>query len=181
MRGLIAEGYCIRAAQAEDIPALPGIELAAATLLRGYAPESVLAETTEEPRFREAARHGRVWVASKRNMVVGFALVEMFAEDAPHLEELDVLPSHGRRGLGTALVRAVCEWATVAGHRLLTLSTFRAVPWNFPFYARLGFVEIPRETLSPPLAALVAGEANRGLNPDTRAVMGYRCNGHPLA
>ena len=40
-------------------------------------------------------------------MPVGFALVEMLADDLPHLEELDVDPSHGRRGLGTALVRGV--------------------------------------------------------------------------
>jgi hypothetical protein len=32
---------------------------------------------------------------------------------------------------------------------MLTLTTFRAVPWNLPFYARLGFVEIPRETCVP--------------------------------
>jgi GNAT superfamily N-acetyltransferase len=102
---------------------------------------------------------------------VGFALVKMLADDLPHLEEIDVHPTHGRRGLGTALVRAVCEWATASGYVMLTLTTFRAVPWNLPFYGRLGFVEIPRETLRPELSA----EAHRGLDPDTRVVMGYRC------
>lgn len=38
---------------------------------------------------------------------------------------------------------------------MLTLTTFRAVTWNLPFYARLGFVEIRRETLRPELAAVV--------------------------
>ena len=70
----------------------------------------------------------------------------MLADDLPHLEELDVDPSHGRRGLGTA-----------------------------PFYARLGFEELSREILRPELAAVVAEEAHRGLDPATRAVMGYRC------
>jgi len=41
---------------------------------------------------------------------VGFALVEIL-DGAAHLEEIDVHPAHGRRGLGSALVRAVCEWA----------------------------------------------------------------------
>ena len=139
---LTTPGYSIRSARAADIPALSAIELAAAQLLRGYAPESVLAETTDERRFADAARDGRLWVALDGNMPVGFALVEMLADDLPHLEELDVDPSHGRRGLGTALVRAVCEWATVSGYVMLTLTTFRAVAWNLPFYARLGFVEI---------------------------------------
>jgi len=167
--------YSICSARAEHISALSAIELAAAQLLRGYAPESVLAETTDERTFADATRHGRLWVAATGNIPVGFALVEMLADDLPHLEELDVDPSHGRRGLGTALVRAVCEWATVSGYVMLTLTTFRAVPWNLPFYARLGFVEIPRETLRPELSAVISEEAHRGLNPDTRVVMGYRC------
>src|SRR6266566_2011016 len=107
-------GYSIRSAQAVHIPALSMIELAAAQLLRGYAPESVLAETTDEHTFADAARDGRLWVVSAGNTPVGFALVKMLAHDLPHLEEIDVDPSHGRRGLGTALVRAVCDWAIVS-------------------------------------------------------------------
>ena len=64
----------------------------------------------------------------------GFALVKMLADDLPHLEEIDVEPIQGRRGLGTALVRAVCQWATVSGYPMLTLTTFRLAPtpprWN---------------------------------------------------
>ena len=44
-----------------------------------------------------------------------------------------------------------------------TLTTFRTVPWNLPFYARMGFAEIPRETPRPELAAVVSEEADRGL------------------
>jgi predicted N-acetyltransferase YhbS len=99
----------------------------------------------------------------------------MLAADLPHLDELDVEPSHGRRGLGTALVRAVCDWASVTGYSTLTLTTFRTVPWNLPFYVRLGFVEIPPHLLRPELAAVVAEEAQRGLAPETRAVMSCRC------
>lgn len=172
MRDLTATGYFIRSARAELIPALPAIELVAAQLLRGHAPESVLAETTDEHTLADAARDWRLWVASVGNTPVGFALVKMLAHDVPHLEEIDVDPSHGRRGLGKALVRAVCDWATVSGYVMLTLTTFRAVPWNLPFYAWLGFVEIPCETLRPELAEVVSEEAHRGLDPHTRAVMG---------
>jgi hypothetical protein len=58
---------------------------------------------------------------------------------------------------------------------MLTLTTFRAVPWNMPFYVRLGFEEIPIGRLRPELADVVADEAARGLAPETRAVMAYRC------
>ena len=52
------------------------------------------------------------------------------------LEEIDVHPDHGRRGLGRRLVSAVCAWAARGGHRWLTLTTFRDVPFNMPFHAR---------------------------------------------
>jgi len=170
-----APGYSIRPAREADISALGSIELAAGRMLTGYAPESALTETTEDHRFANAIRGGRLWVASTENQIVGFVLVEMLADDLPHLEEIDVEPSHGRRGLGGALVRTACEWAQASGYSLLTLTTFRGVPFNAPFYARMGFMEMPRETLRPELAAVVAEEAHRGLDPDTRVVMGYRC------
>jgi GNAT superfamily N-acetyltransferase len=172
---MMQPGYAIARARPEDLGVLPAIELAAVRLLHGHAPESVLNATTGPAAFAEAARHGRLWVALAGNTPVGFALVKMLAEDLPHLDELDVAPAHGRRGLGTALVRAVCEWAMASGFPMLTLTTFRAVPWNMAFYARLGFVEIPPDQLRPELAAVVADEADRGLAPETRAVMGYRC------
>jgi GNAT superfamily N-acetyltransferase len=168
-------GYLIARARLRDLAPLTAIELAAAQLLRGHAPESVLNETTDYRTFAEAALQGRLWVALAGDAPVGFALVEMLADDLPHIHEVDVEPSHGRRGLGTALVRAVCEWATASGFSLLTLTTFRAVSWNLPFYARLGFVEIPRHLLRPELAAVVSDEAARGLAPEARAVMAYRC------
>jgi GNAT superfamily N-acetyltransferase len=167
--------YEIARARPEDLSLLPAIELAAAQLLRGHAPESVLNETTDCATFAEAVRQGHLWVALAGDAPVGFALVKMLADDLPHLDEVDVEPSHGRRGLGTALVRAACEWATASGFSMLTLTTFRAVPWNQAFYARLGFVEIPRDLLRPELAAVVSDEAARGLAPETRAVMAYRC------
>jgi GNAT superfamily N-acetyltransferase len=150
-------------------------------LLRGYAPQSVLNEATDGGTFAEAARQGLLWVALAGDAPVGFALVKMLAGDLPHLNEVDVEPSHGRRGLGTALVRTVCEWATSSGFSMLTLTTFREVPWNLAFYARLGFVEIPQDVLRPELVAVVSEEAARGLAPEMRAVMVYRCTRGPVS
>jgi GNAT superfamily N-acetyltransferase len=167
------DGYSIVRASSEHLEALPRIELEAAQLLRGHAPESVLQETTDQEAFADAARNGRLWIACAGETPVGFALVKMLTADLPHLEEIDVDPSHGRRGLGTALVKAVCAWAAGSGYSMLTFTTFRAVPWNLPFYARLGFVEIPSHRLRAELAAVVAEEATRGLAPETRVVIGY--------
>ena len=163
--------YRIVKARQQDLRRLPDIELAAAALLVGHAPASVLNETTEEGDFREAQAQGRLWVALAGETPVGFAHVEIFGSRAAHLEEIDVHPDHGRRGLGTRLVAAVCEWAEVSGYPEVTLTTFRAVPWNMPFYSRLGFQEVPREELSAELLAVVHDEAERGLDPARRVVM----------
>ncbi len=167
--------YLIRLAGVEDVPALAEIELAALQLFDGYGLDSVPADNTPLETLAHAALEGHLWVADAGDTPVGFVLVEMLASDLPHLEEIDVHPSHGRRGLGTALVRKACDWATSSGFDSLTLTTFRAIPWNAPFYVRLGFEELSRDTLRPELAALVAAEARRGLDPTIRVVMRYRC------
>lgn len=169
----MTHGYSIVRAESRHLDALPAIELAAAQLLQGHAPEQVLLETTSLAAFAHAAAAGRLWVALCGDVPVGLALVEMLTNDLPHLEEVDVEPSHGRRGVGTALVRTVCDWASANGYAMLTLTTFRDVAWNMPFYAKLGFAELSRACLRPELSALVAGEAARGLAIDRRVAMSY--------
>ena len=111
-------------------------------------------------------------------MPVGFALVEILEPAAAHLEEIDVHPDHGRRGLGTWLVRHVCQWAEANGPGVVTLTTFRDVPWNMPFYAHLGFEEVAPAALTPALRAVLEDEARRGLDPMYGArVVTFRSDG----
>jgi SAM-dependent methyltransferase/GNAT superfamily N-acetyltransferase len=163
--------YTIVAARPRDVPALPAIELAAAQLLRGQVPESILTDSTDEETLRRAQAAGRLWVALDGDEPVGFAHVEMLAPGLPHLEEIDVQPAHGRRGVGAALVRAVCEWTRRGGYAGITLTTFRDVAWNAPFYAKLGFVEVPTAALAPEVVAVVRHETEHGLDPERRLVM----------
>jgi GNAT superfamily N-acetyltransferase len=167
--------YEIALARPKDLPWLTAIELAAATLLTGHAPESVLAETTSHEVLKAAQSHGQLWVALSDDLPVGFAHVEVFEPTVAHLEEIDVHPAHGRRGLGTRLVMAICAWAATAGCRSVTLTTFRDVPWNMPFYARLGFEVIPSGRLSPFLRSVIEDETRRGLDPARRVVMRRAC------
>ena len=163
--------YTITLARPMDVPQLPAIELAAARLLVGHAPDSVLNETTSAEVLEKAQRQGHLWVALADDFPAGFAHVEVFEREVAHLEEVDVHPAHGRRGLGTRLVLRVCEWSTGNGYASVTLTTFRDVPWNMPFYARLGFGVVPPEQLSSSLRAVVEDETRRGLDPSRRVVM----------
>jgi GNAT superfamily N-acetyltransferase len=166
--------YDIAPARSADLPRLAAIELAAARLLRGHAPDSVLAVTTSHGDLEAAVRDDCLLVARLGHEPVGFAHVTLLEPNVAHLHELDVHPDHGRRGLGTRLVRAVCDWACDHGRPAVTLVTFRDVPWNMPFYARLGFAEVPRDALSSALRAVVDDEIRRGLDPAHRLVMRWR-------
>jgi GNAT superfamily N-acetyltransferase len=163
--------YTIAIARPRDVPLLPAIELDAARLLMDYAPAPLLLEATGLEVLNAAQRRGHLWVALADDVPVGFAHV--IEPAVAHLQEIDVHPEHGCRGLGTRLVMAVCEWAAAAGYGSVTLTTFRDVAWNMPFYARLGFEVISLEQLSPALLSVVQGETRRGLDPRRRVAMRY--------
>ena len=166
--------YTITLARQEDLARLAAIELAAADLLAGHAPDSVLRETTSLSELRCAQTQCRLWVALVDDVPVGFAHVEVFEPMVAHLIEIDVHPDYGKRGIGTSLVMAVCNSFALAGYAFVTLTTFRDVPWNMPFYSRLGFEEVPADEIRPELAAVVEDETARGLDPHRRVVMRYR-------
>ena len=147
--------YTVRLARPDEVSSLPAVERAAAALFREAGMTGDFLDATRTVEELDAARReARLWVAADADdRPVGFALATVLG-DAPHLEELAVHPEHGRRGLGRRLVAAVVGWARARGAPTLTLSTFRDVPWNAPFYARLGFVALAPETLPAPLVAL---------------------------
>jgi GNAT superfamily N-acetyltransferase len=163
--------YRIIAARPSDLPLVPAIELAAGTLLAGHAPASVLEETTSQADLEDAQQRGQLWVALADDVAVGFARLTLLEPGIAHLEEIDVCPEHGRRGLGRRLVITVCQWAAINGYSGVTLTTFRDVPWNMPFYARLGFDEIPPEEIGPALLSVIEDETRRGLDPGRRVAM----------
>jgi GNAT superfamily N-acetyltransferase len=171
----MAPHYTITAARLVDLGLLPAIELAAARLLAGRAPESVLGETTSQDVLERAQRNGHLWVVLADDVPVGFARVEMIEPNVAHLEEIDVHPEHGCHGLGTRLVLQVCQWAASSGYEAVTLTTFRDVPWNMPFYSRLGFGVVPTSQLSSGLSAVVEDETRRGLDASRRVVMKRQC------
>jgi GNAT superfamily N-acetyltransferase len=162
----------IRPARSDDLSALPGIERAANTLFAAYGlAEQFSNLLTPIESLREGVKTDRLWVAAdEADRPVGFALAGSVGDNA-HLDELDVHPAHGRRGLGAALVEAVCDWAKASGYRAITLTTLRHIPWNAPWYQRLGFRVLEENELSQALQDLLQEEIQRGLPADQRVAM----------
>ena len=143
----------MRPARGNEIGELQNIDLASATLFRGtglidFGPLGEPTEPIPEDRLRRGFGEGLIWVAvDDREELVGFALCSDRREDL-YLDQLSVLPRHSRRGLGTRLVRRSLQEAEARAFRRVSLSTFRKVPWNGPFYRTLGFREVPVWRLS---------------------------------
>ena len=103
----------------------------------------------EQARWLEAARAGRAFFAiDARSEPAGFAVVSLL-DAAPYLEQLSVRMRAMRRGIGTQLLRHAIDWAADQGGDGLWLTTYGHLPWNRPFYERVGFVVVPESACGP--------------------------------
>jgi len=154
----------IRPARMEDAEALPAVERSAGALFRtlpglAWIADDVVLSVEEH---RPAIAAGTSWVAETAAGPAGFLSARRMPTSL-YLAELSVRRECQGRGLGRRLIGAAAEYARSREVPSLTLTTFRAVPWNAPFYARLGFVVIGDDALEPWLAAITAEETARGL------------------
>ena len=125
----------IRPARPDELALLPGLEAAADTVFDPLGIGPLPGPGTEE----EFSAALVVLVAG--DPPVGLCRIDGISGGA-HLEQIAVHPDHAGRGIGRALLRAACDWAADHSYPELTLATYRDVPWNGPFYASEGFVEI---------------------------------------
>ncbi|HWD03976.1 MAG TPA: GNAT family N-acetyltransferase [Amycolatopsis sp.] len=161
----------IRLARADELPALRDLEVAAAEPFRAVGmPEVADDEPFSVAQLRTYQEDGRCWVNVAADSPVAYLLAEV-VDGNGHVEQVSVLPSFAHRGLGRELIDKAGEWARAAGLPALTLTTFRGVPWNGPYYARLGFRELPASQWGPALRAIRAHEASLGLDRWPRIAM----------
>lgn len=167
-------GYKIRPARIEDLPTLAEIERAAATLFCD-TPYAFLVDAKALPLdfVTQQFRAGRVWVAvGDRDSVVGYAIAQDVEGNA-YLQQIDLHPSYGRRGIGRGLVEQVCLWAKHQNYSRIFLSTFLHIEWNAPFYMKLGFQVMAEVDLPTGFQQIRRQEAEAGLPIARRAIL-YR-------
>ncbi len=145
----------IRSPVPSELARLLEIERAAGRAFADHGMPEIAADdpgTIEELEAHRAA--GRAWVAvDAGDRPVAYIVTDVI-DGAVHIEQVSVDPAHAGRGIGAALIDHVCALAGGG----VTLTTFRDVPWNAPYYARLGFRELPEEEWGPQLRALIAHE-----------------------
>jgi GNAT superfamily N-acetyltransferase len=154
----------IRLAAPGELPVLQALETAGGVLFRQIGMTDV-ADHAPPPLhvLRTYQRAGRAWVATDdADQPIGYILVKVI-DGAAHIEQVTVHPDHQRQGLGRALIDTADRWASEQLLPALTLSTFREVAWNAPYYAGLGFRMLAEDELTPGLLEARAEEAAIGL------------------
>mgnify|MGYP000892178750 CR=1 FL=1 len=161
--------YNITPPTERDLDLLPEIERAASAIF----PEGRLSDPDDVmPRaeLEKAASEGLLFGAVCGGQLVGFAMAREDGEEL-YLAIMAVHPEHGRRGIGTGLVKAVLDASAARRLRGVTLTTFSDLPWNGPFYAKQGFEAIPEAELSPLLRSELAWQEKEGMT--NRIAMRY--------
>ncbi|MEK6636591.1 MAG: GNAT family N-acetyltransferase [Pseudomonadota bacterium] len=162
----------IRVATPEDASLLPDIERSAGHLFR----EIVGLEWIADDHVMTVDQHlpailaKSAWVACEEGAPVGFLSAERTL-DILHIREVSVLASVMGRGIGRRLIQSAIAAANELGLFALTLTTFRDVPWNEPYYQRLGFGTLAAADLDQRLATILADEVCAGLPGDRRCAM----------
>ena len=151
-----APGVHIRAGGEEDLRLLQDLERAAGAPFRELGMDAV-ADDDPPPLglLRRAARADGLWIAV----------------DAGVHGDVHEDPPAAPRRIGRALIEHVPRRERAAAVPALTLCTFADVPWNAPYYARLGFRVLREEELTPGLRLLRAAEARAGLDRWPRVCM----------
>lgn len=164
--------YRIRLARIEDAEAFHRVEDDAAGLLREEPSlaGTVIAPTASASDHARIIAKGRSLAALHTDRVIGFAAIGIAGREL-HLAELSVARAHQRRGVGSLLLRAMMVDARNSGYRAVTLNTYRDIPWNAPFYARFGFVEVENFEGRPHLLRSREGAAAIGLPIKRRCAM----------
>jgi len=158
----------IRPAQYADLTVLQDIERAAGRAFHDVGMPEIAEDepftVAELDRYRRA---GRAWVATDPTDPADAPVAYLIADVVDgnlHIEQVTVHPDVARRGVGRRLIDHAARYAAVADLPALTLTTFRDVPWNAPYYARLGFHVLGQRELGPELREVRQREAAHGLD-----------------
>lgn len=162
----------VRPACLEDAAMLPAIEACAGNLFRTVPGLEWIAddEVLTEDAHRRLIALGTVWVAQAGpGPLRGFVSAEAFGDEL-HTWELAVDAGHQQMGIGRRLMQKACGHACAHGLSSVTLTTFRDLAWNAPWYARLGFRQ-EQPLRGSRLEAVLDAEARHGLPVERRVAM----------
>lgn len=128
-------------------------------------------DVQSEEQHRALIANGLALVAEVQGFGVAAFLNGEATPDALHIWQMAVHPDQQGRGIGRQLIEMTQVLAIDLECDTLTLTTFREVPWNEPYYYRLGFITLDSGDLCPRLRAILDVEGQAGLPMAQRCAM----------
>lgn len=161
----------IRLASADDVPKVAPLEQAAGEVFRSIGMDAVADDPPiADSILLQAVEDQRLWVAVEYGVLKAYLLGE-FLPQSLHIDQVTVHPKAARRGLGALMIESVSADPRSKKRGLITLTSFANVPWNAPYYERIGFLDIAESEWPEGVAGKVDADQQHGLNAWPRVVM----------
>jgi GNAT superfamily N-acetyltransferase len=126
----------------------------------------------EIERWRAATARGHaLFACTEDGDPVGLVVLDRVA-GRPHLEQVSVRRAWMARGIGRMLVEWAIRWSAPEGE--LWLTTYDRVPWNRPWYERLGFTVVSDEDAGPEVREILRAERDALPTVHARVAMVFR-------
>lgn len=164
--------FTIRKARNDDIPLLGQVERSAAELFRTVNLDFLTnGPTVNKSHLSAMMSSNHLWVAvDKRDQPIGFVGGEELDGNF-HIAEISVAQDAQGKGVGKALMAELVRQTKEEGQTAITLTTYRDIPWNGPWYRKLGFSEVSLGDMGDEYAKILDSEAQHGHDMDSRCIM----------
>jgi ribosomal protein S18 acetylase RimI-like enzyme len=167
-----APAFTIRQPRSSDIPVLAQVERSAAEIFRTVNLDFLVENPTVDPYLLVAmANANHLWIAvDKFDQPIGFVGGE-YLDGNFHIVEISVAKNFQGMGVGKALMKVLVEQTRREGYKAMTLTTYRNLPWNAPWYSKMGFFEVNAQEMGKTFEDILEIEAKHGLDINNRCVM----------
>lgn len=168
----------IRLSRHSDIERLEQVERSAAQKFKDFLKlGQEFSEHTLPVSILMAAHESQtLWIAADNNdLAIGF-LAATPLDGNLHIHELSVARDWQGKGLGRDLIDGIKTHSRQNNIPKVTLTTDKLIPWNKPFYEKLGFVEIPLSNCGDELGAILIRDKSHSPVPDNRIAMIFKAS-----
>ena len=161
---------CLRPAGPDDVERLQGLDESARQRYRAWPALAFVAAVPAIGAERFAA--GDTVVAVWDGKPVGFILMQTL-DGLLYVANISVAFGASGRGIGQRLIATAEQRALELGLPAVALATFKAPPWNGPWFRRHGFAVMPDGRIGPGLRSVLNRHATF-LDMTTRETLWHR-------
>jgi GNAT superfamily N-acetyltransferase len=161
----------IRSASPLDLDSLTDLEVEAGQVFHSVGMSEVADDVPDQEALRRSQGLGLIWVAEQHGEIAGYIVAAVLDGNA-HIGQVSVAPAYARQGIGRLLINHVEDWGRSNSRPATTLTTFRDVQWNGPYYETLGYRELAGSEIGSEVLREMEHEASLpGIDASRRCAM----------